>query len=1042
VLFLLTLSSNASEVLNFSNVTQAYGLGEYEGSAGDIHGPGAIFSDLNGDGYPDLYVVNGGSNPTGSYPNQLYISVNNGTSFARVEMDGGAGDTKPSIGAIAGDYDNDGDIDIFVGNYNADNVLLQNQLTETGIFSFIDVTAQTDPTASTNDNQYGLARAYQNDPNFGNILLDNTLTAAWADVDRDGDLDLYVGNHDAWCLMGTPESPYNVPGQRDIFYLNNGNGTFTEMTDATGLTGFESVDGQAVTQNQSYSSANAVQFADFNNDGWPDLLVTNKVGGIDDRNMLYINKGMNFDGEWLGYENVSYRFANTFGHNSGAAMGVDVADIDNDGDLDIYFADVSRNAIDAPGENDLWINQLTETGELGFLYSSSIPGVFSWGVQWQDFNLDGKQDLYVASHRDFSDQLYIAESNSWTNHAVEAGTDQSLNSRTAISADVNRDGWPDVFVANMGGSTLYLNNSKAAFPDNNYLMLNLTGDPSLPGRLKSSKDAIGARVTVTADLNADGIISDDESMTREVVSGSSSAASSASLELEFGLGKASVSMVEVQWPSGRNMVFKAGVNQVVSVSEIDANASMLKNGAFSLSLTDWQLRQADGRQVSAVVSPSSNPNLTISLDAPSALSTDVALTQVGLAVQKNRTYKLRFSAKATQDTVLFTRLAQNYSPWGDLGLVKVFSLTSQWQNYEVQFTASHSDLNAKISFLLGLTNADKVFLDNVDLTLLPAASLTTSLIVNGGFESNNDNWQTLFLFGATGQTTNQNQAQHSGGFAQATSVTNSGSAVWHVQTFQQNISIIKDQAYRLSFAVKASTDISVLAQLTESNGSVNLGLYKTLDVSEQWQFYEFEFIATALNVNARLSFLLGGQPIHEFLLDSVRLEKVIPDRAPAVSAAPILANGNFEQGLLNWVVQSSPAANIEWLVSSEDTEGHGPAMLADISEGGSAAWEAQLIWKPVTVIRGLKYRLTFDAKSDAQQNVTLAIGEDNMPWTNLGIRKSVALSQDWRTYEFDFTANATAQTARLALQMGGNPKGKIWIDNVGAAASCTYFQDN
>ncbi len=524
-------------VCPFQDIAVELGLGSYVASAGDGHGPGAVFTDLNNDLYPDLYVIRSG------LPNLLYLNEDDGTGHRWFRVpDGiaGAGDPGPGTGAIAGDYDGDGDTDLFVINFNGRNTLLQNQLAQTGTLWFEDVTDQTDPTPGVDDDQLGVGWAV-----FDGVVLDNSLTAAWADPDRDGDLDLYVGNHDGF--FANP-GEREVPGQRDIFYLNNGDGTFTDVTMALGVTGYETQDGAYETPNQWFSSTNAVIFADFNNDTFSDLLVTNKVGGPDDRDMLYINLGFDEHGVWQGFAQVTYLLDPTFGNESGAAMGVDVGDIDNDGDLDIYITDFSILP-GLPGFNDLWINLLSETGELGFLHSAEAGAAFSWGVQMQDLDNDGHLDIHVATDTFYRDFLY---SSAEGEVARQVGLAQRRNSRTSVAGDFNLDGWSDLFVVNLdgGSSSLFANLTGVLGSEHHALTLRLLGGPgTVP--LPSSRESIGTRVYVLADLDASGEIDEGELMLREVVSGSSNAASTASMDLEFGLGLAEYAHVTIVWASGR-----------------------------------------------------------------------------------------------------------------------------------------------------------------------------------------------------------------------------------------------------------------------------------------------------------------------------------------------------------------------------------------------------------------------------------------------------------------------------------------------------------
>ena len=564
VVSLISLCADSAHgQVQFANVTGAKGLSGFTSSPGDGHAPGAVFTDLNGDGYADIYMMRAFNQTNG-----LYINTSSGSdrTFVRADGDAGLGDRGSSNGAIAGDYDNDGDLDMFVINWNQPNKLYRNQLRETGVFGYIDVTAQTDPTASGSDSQQGVGTATHH-----GASLDYSLTAAWADPDRDGDLDLFVGNHHEW--YGSPAlQPGEVPGQRDIYYQNNGNGTFTESTLAVGLSGFETSAGASSTPFQDFSSTNAVIFADFNNDLWPDLLVSNKVGGPTDRDMLYINQGANAAGEWQGYQSVTYTMPSTFGNRSGGAMGVDIADIDHDGDLDFYITDWSNpGSFPNGGSNDLWINQLSETGTLNFLHSTELPALYSWGTRIADFDNNGYEDVHVATEQGTADFLYLnSEQGFSADVAASAGLVSTNHSRGSVTADYNRDGLVDLLVIKPwnGNSELFENRSDQVGADGHFLSLKLQGDPDLPGQFRSTRDAIGARVYLAADLDSNAAVDHDEILIREVVSGSSNAASTSSMELEFGLGSATDAAVEILWPSGRRTMLDVASDQFLEVREL------------------------------------------------------------------------------------------------------------------------------------------------------------------------------------------------------------------------------------------------------------------------------------------------------------------------------------------------------------------------------------------------------------------------------------------------------------------------------------------
>ncbi|UYV12693.1 MAG: FG-GAP-like repeat-containing protein [Phycisphaera sp.] len=543
----------------FEDVTEDVGLAGYRATTGDSRGPGGVFADLSGDGYPDLYLVRALSmGPPGT--NQLFLNIPGpvaGRYFVEMPDASGAADAGDATGAIAGDYDNDGDLDLYVVNFDGANVLFKNMLVESGTMSFVDVTASTDPTPGVADDQLGVGNCF-----YEGVALDNSLTAAWGDPDRDGDLDLYVGNHNGYFEKPLPfEGPYDVPGRRDVFYINNGDGTFTDMTMAYDVPGWVAADGSYENEHQRFSSSNAVIFADFNNDRWPDLLATNKIGGPTDRDMLYINQGADADGTWLGFRVATYDLSPEFGAASTFAMGIDVADLDNDGDLDMYITDMSDiREPSSPGMNDLWLGQLADTGAFGFELAADVapayhaPAKLGWGAQFQDFNNDGWQDLHTTTSFPFRDYLYMNTGTGFAEQAEALGIARDRReARGSMSADYDRDGWIDLFLINIDGlASAMMRNGFAdmAGSSNGFLSIRVEGDPTTSGPLRSTRDAIGARVLVSADLDGDGTIEAGETQMKEVASGSSNAASTSGLDLEFGLGLASVAMVEVRWPSG------------------------------------------------------------------------------------------------------------------------------------------------------------------------------------------------------------------------------------------------------------------------------------------------------------------------------------------------------------------------------------------------------------------------------------------------------------------------------------------------------------
>ncbi|MEM7354845.1 MAG: VCBS repeat-containing protein [Acidobacteriota bacterium] len=617
LLLAVLAAGTASSQPFFVDQTGAAGLGSAQVFAADTHGPGALLTDLDNDRYPEIYLIGWDTLNLTTTPlviNALYRNqpdpVTGGRKFVQEPVLNGS--SVPQFfgeGAVAADYDNDGDQDIYLLLWTVPNVLMESQWQQTGgpQLTFTNVTAAA-----------GVGTAMD-----GQIPLNNSLSAAWADANRDGCLDLYVGNHAGWynSVCGTFVSSGGAkPGQRDIFFLNNcdGSNTFTDATLTYGLTGFvlpDLVSFESATQR--YSSSNAVIWADFNNDLWPDLLVTNKVDGPTDRDMLYINQGVDAGGQWLGFQVETYNLG--FGDKTPGAMGVDVGDPDRDGDLDIYMTDVYVDPASlcclpaqfcvpgyqpTPGEqaamaacaaqnptcplrqqlepllgNDLWLNTFNPTtSQLGMVHSDGLKADFSWGTQWQDFTNNGYQDLHVATNPGIADFLYTNLPPTINNLAPVLGVAQQENTRGDVSGDFDLDGWVDILAINLTDPslfpalgptpTLYENKLHTAFPNHHRLIVKLEGDPTQTAtRFRSSRDAIGARVTVKADLDNDGTVRTSEWQIREVRSGSSNAASTSTLALEFGLALATSATLDVAWPSGLTFTTTVAADQWVDIRE-------------------------------------------------------------------------------------------------------------------------------------------------------------------------------------------------------------------------------------------------------------------------------------------------------------------------------------------------------------------------------------------------------------------------------------------------------------------------------------------
>ena len=484
-------------------------------------GGGAGFADVDGDGWLDVYMVQGGPvEPTeGSErpPNRLYRGNGDGT-FTDVTEGSGAGDTTGNgMGVCFGDIDNDGDVDMYVTNYGAD-VLLRNS----GDGTFTDVTAE-----SGIDN-----------PAWGT-------SCGFADYDRDGWLDLYVTNYvdyrvDGGVICGSPGQPaYCHPdafdGVPDILYRNRGDGTFEIVTEAAGVRNAD----------PKQSKGLGVVWLDFDDDGWIDLYVANDST----RNFLYRNEG---DGTFTEAGLTRGGAFNGAGQTE-AGMGVDAGDTDGDGLEDLYVTHLDFET------NTLYRNSspgfLTDETELSGFGAPSMLKV-GFGTNFFDLDNDRDLDVFVANGHiidtiaqlnpsltfEQSDQLYLNRGDGrFFDASTEAGPyfEKAFVGRGTALGDYDEDGDLDLLVANLDGQVVLLRNDVGH------------DTPSLRLRLLTSggRDAIGARARLVAGGRA--VVATVRSA-RSYLSGSDP-------RLYFGLGDDAdtIERLEIRWPDGAEQTIPA-----------------------------------------------------------------------------------------------------------------------------------------------------------------------------------------------------------------------------------------------------------------------------------------------------------------------------------------------------------------------------------------------------------------------------------------------------------------------------------------------------
>ena len=476
----------------------------------EMMGGGVALADLDGDDDLDLYLVQSGRVDKTLAPeksaNRLYLNRGRGY-FDKVEGASGADDRGYGMGVAAGDYDNDGDIDLYVTNLGA-NVLLQND----GNGQFTDVTK----TAGVGDTSWSIA-------------------ATFLDLDADGDLDLFVVNYLHWSknieqdcygkaffITYCGPTVYEAPAM-DKLYRNNGDGTFTDITKYAGM-------------NVAFGNGLGTVGADFNQDGLTDIFVANDTLV----NQLWINQGnLKFIEECL-----LWSCAMDSNGIAKAGMGVASADVDDDGDPDLLVVNLVRQSDSFfRNEGDYFFDA---TGRVGIGPVSMRYTRF--GVTLADFDNDGQLDLYEVNGRVEMQEPAkgdgFVEPNTLLQGSIgergvefkevkpQGGVSPALvhTSRGLAIGDIDNDGGLDAVVTNRDAAPYLLMNKVAQ--DKNWIRFRV---------VTGTRDAYGATVSATVG---------DTRMNRDVQPSASYVASN-DPRVHFGLGTATkAENVSVQWPGG------------------------------------------------------------------------------------------------------------------------------------------------------------------------------------------------------------------------------------------------------------------------------------------------------------------------------------------------------------------------------------------------------------------------------------------------------------------------------------------------------------
>ncbi len=565
-------------------------------------GAAAAAGDFNNDGHIDLYVTNSRKGT----PNYLYRNNADGT-FTDVAAAAGVadvnGDQGTSMDCVWSDYDNDGWIDLYVVRWGED-VLYRNN----GDGTFADITE----------------RSFQRRDGSPGIQWANGNAAIAWDFNLDGRVDFYVGNYfeeiDLWNLKSTRimhndfERARN--GGRNFLYQQQADGTFVEVAESMGL--------------EDPGWTLAVGVGDVNNDGWPDLYCADDFGP----DQLFINRRNGT------FDNASDA---SIGFDSKKGMNVDFGDFNNDGWLDIYVTNITTAEYLQEG-NMLWHNNGPgEDGTLTLtdvsLETATYDGGWGWGGKFLDYDSDGDLDLIaVNGFISAGEGNYWYDLASWTvtgqdsadsrnwpaigdrsfsgsertrfwrndglytfaERAEEIGIDSRRDGRGIVCFDYDNDGDLDVYLATQGQKPhLYRNNSHEK---NHWLMVELESD-STTG---ITRDALGTRVT---------IMMGNQTQIRERDGGNGYSGQS-DPRLHFGLGEDDrLALLEVRWPDGGLQYLEdVAADQILHVRQ-DPSAYASQFAIEIAPPKPWRRPEEDGKPRPPAVAPAQMERLLAEMEA-------------------------------------------------------------------------------------------------------------------------------------------------------------------------------------------------------------------------------------------------------------------------------------------------------------------------------------------------------------------------------------------------------------------------------------------
>ncbi|MFN3193162.1 MAG: CRTAC1 family protein [Aureliella sp.] len=504
-----------------------------EGYLVEFMGAGVCIFDANNDGFADVYFLNGlplpgmplpNSNPNLQPQDHLFLNLQDGT-FRESLVESRIAESGYGLGVTAADFDNDGFQDLYINNYGPNQLLRNN-----GDGTFSDIT---ESVAVADGNKFGAG-------------------ANFLDIDSDGDLDLFSANyvefsferHHKLAPSAFPYSPgpKDFPAAPDTLFLNNGDGTFSDISRSSGIA---AVAGPSM----------GVVASDLTEDGLPDILVV--CDG--EPNLLYRNEGNGKFVEDALLAGLAYDLRGLPNGN----MGVELGDLDGDGLQDLFVTDY---AAQLPIQyRNLGLGLFSDVTRLTKAGTAVFPHV-TWGIGMVDFDCDRDRDIFICvghilenakeiePKTDYKVENCVMENegNQFRDASAEAGLalKHTESSRGAAFEDLDNDGDVDCVILNCGAESQYLENQTVH--ENHWLEIRLVG-------VTGNRDGIGSEV----------LVSTGSVQQVQVVCSGRGYQSHYGTRLHFGLGNAqSVEQIEINWFGRRKQKLRnVEIDQILTIVE-------------------------------------------------------------------------------------------------------------------------------------------------------------------------------------------------------------------------------------------------------------------------------------------------------------------------------------------------------------------------------------------------------------------------------------------------------------------------------------------